>query len=561
MKKTILLFTFLILSVFLFTSMRTIDLSNLYNYANPNIPSYITYYTNGNNTPNDNQITNEIATLGRVLFYDKQLSLNNTISCGSCHIQEFAFGDTAVVSTGFNGELTTRHAPRLVNLSYNFRSEIFWDSSVDRIEMQPQRTLANSIEMGFSGTNGQPTLDSLTNRLSQIDYYKTLFEFAYGDDEITIDRLNKSLAQFVRSMVSFDTKFDEGLLANEGDAFTDFPNFTNQENEGKFLFISPFPQIVNPETDPDHPPVEFFGCSSCHRNPHFGFVSFIGGGNNGVIGVAGNPFAIDITINRSPTLRDLINLQGLENGPFMHNGSLKTIEEVMEHYSFIPNNPANTNIHLFLGGRVSHDHFMPMSDQQVMAVKAFLNTLTGSDVYTNPKWSDPFNNDGTITITSNCNNSEAIALVDLPVSVTNDESVALNATPEGGTFSGPGVVFNTFNPSVVPPGFHTITYTYTNNEGCTTEVSENIFVAAINYNFVNYVFGTMGPKIILDIEVAENNHQPISVSSLNGRVLYDAIEWFNNGNQKFTIDATGWDKGIYFVKIGRFGKAQKVYVY
>jgi len=99
MKKTIPLFTSLTLFLFLFTSMGTIDLANLYN---------------------------EIATLGRVLFYDKQLSLNNTISCGSCHIQAFAFGDTATVSTGFNGELTTRHAPRLINLSYNFRSEIFY---------------------------------------------------------------------------------------------------------------------------------------------------------------------------------------------------------------------------------------------------------------------------------------------------------------------------------------------------------------------------------------------------------------------------------------------------
>lgn len=555
MKKNILLLAFAIICVPMFMSLITIDLANLYNYADIDLPPYI----EADNTPPDNEITNEIATLGRVLFYDKHLSLNNSISCAGCHIQAYAFGDTALVSKGFDGELTERHAPRLINLTYNFQDEIFWDSSVSSLEMQPELTLANSVEMGFSGTNGQPTLDSLINRLSQIDYYNTLFEFAYEDDEITVDRLNKSLAQFVRSIVSFDSKYDEGLLA-VGDDFYDFPNFTTQENFGKSLFISPFPPLINPETDPDHPPVEFFGCGACHRFPEFGFVA-VGGGNNGVIGVAGNPDAIDITVDRSPTLRDLINPQGLENGPFMHDGSLKNIEEVMEHYSFIPKNIENTNQNSFLGGDDDFAHFVPMSDEQVAAMEAFLKTLTGSDVYSNPKWSDPFNADGTLTIISNCNNGEEVAIIDLPISVTNDNSVTLNATPEGGTFSGPGVIFNVFNPTVVSPGFHTITYTYTNGEGCSTAVSENIFVTAILYNFVNYVFGTLSPKIIVDIEVAENNQQPIIVTGLNGQILFKTNRWFNKGNQNFTIDANGWPKGIYLINIGQFSKPEKVYVY
>jgi len=318
-----------------------------------------------------------------------------------------------------------------------------------------------------------------------------------------------------------------------------------------FLILQMKRTIVNPEIDPDHPPVEFFGCSSCHRNPHFGFVSFIGGGNNGVIGVSGDPYAIDINV-----LRNLINPQGVENGPFMHDGSLKTIEDVMEHYSFIPKNPDNTNINIFLGGRVSHDHFMPMSDEQVLAIRAFLNTLTGSDVYTNPKWSNPFNDDGTLTITSNCNNSEEVAIVGLPAVVTNGNSVFLNATPEGGVFSGPGVVSNVFNPSVVSPGF-----TYINEEGCSTTFREKIFVTAIKYNFVNYIFGTLNPTIIVDFEVSERVYQPVIVASLNGQILFETNKWFNNGNHQFTIDANGWPKGIYFLKIGQFSKPEKVYVY
>jgi len=557
MKKNILIFSLLVVASLILMSMRTIDLANLYNYTNTNVPDYI----NVDNTPENNQITDEIATLGRVLFYDKQLSLNNTTSCGSCHIQEFAFGDTAVVSTGFNGELTERHSPRLINISYNRRGDLFWDSSAYGVEMQPEITLANSIEMGFSGMDGQPALDSLINRLMQIHYYQILFEFAFGDDEITIDRLNKSLAQFVRSIVSFDAKFDEGITATGGDPFTDFPNFTEEENNGKTLFISPPPPPINPETNPNHPPVTVFGCSGCHSISHFSFTKLGGSGNNGVIGVAGDPDAIDTTVDRSPTLRDLVNPQGLENGPFMHDGSLKTIEEVMEHYSLIPKNPENTNQNVLLGGDLEHDRFMPMSDGQVLAVEAFLNTLTGNDVYINPKWSNPFNADGTLTITSNCNNSAEVAIIDLPVSVTNDESVFLTATPEGGVFSGPGVVFSVFNPSVVLPGFHKITYTYTNEEGCSTEVSENIFVTAIIYNFVNYAFSTLSPKIVIGINVTEDDYQPVIVASLNGQILFESNRRFNKGNQKFTIDANGWPKGIYFVKIGEFSKPEKVYVY
>jgi len=157
--------------------------------------------------------------------------------------------------------------------------------------------------------------------------------------------------------------------------------------------------------------------------------------------------------------------------------------------------------------------------------------------------------------------ADEISIVDLPASVTNDDAVFLNATPEGGVFSGNGVVFDVFNPSVVPSGIHKITYTYTNEEGCVSEVSENIFVTSIIYNFVNFNFITLSPKIIVDIDVAENGIRPVSVTGLDGRTLFNINKWLPKGNQQITIDTNGWPKGIYFVKIGQFGKPEKVYVH
>lgn len=234
---------------------------------------------------------------------------------------------------------------------------------------------------------------------------------------------------------------------------------------------------------------------------------------------------------------------------------------VMEHYSFKTKNTENTNQSPFLGGEVEHDHFVTKSDEQVLAIEAFLKTLTGNDVYTNPKWSNPFNADGTLTIISNCNNNEELAFVGLPISVANNIPVSLSATPAGGVFSSEGVVFNQFNPSLVLPGYHTITYTYTNNEGCSATISENILVTTVVFNFVSYQFTTLSPKITLDIDVTQDGTQPIKVANLNGQILLEVDKWLYQGNQKFTLDATGWAKGICFVNIGQFSKPEKVYVY
>ena len=146
-----------------------IDYSNLSNYANQTKPNYI----NNDNTTT-NTITNAKATLGRVLFYDKNLSLNNTVSCASCHKQAFAFSDTALVSTGVLGGLSVRHSMRLINARFANEAKFFWNERAASLEIQTTMPIQDHAELGFSGVQGRPGLDSLLNKLSKVNYYKEI---------------------------------------------------------------------------------------------------------------------------------------------------------------------------------------------------------------------------------------------------------------------------------------------------------------------------------------------------------------------------------------------------
>lgn len=378
MKKVILFLT--VCMGLMWLSFTPIDLNNLDNYEGQFIPNYI----NDDLTPGNNPITNEGATLGRVLFYDKNLSANNTIACASCHKQEHGFSDPAIQSVGLDGGLTGRHSMRLINARFGEEDDMFWDERADDLEDQTTQPIQDHIEMGFSGTNGQPNFATLINKLENLDYYENLFSAAFGDATISENRISLALAQFIRSIVSFDSKYDTGrAMVNNNN--TPFPNFTSQENLGKQLFSTP-------------PNNNGAGCNACHGAPEFGIDNNID--NNGVIGVAGVPGAIDLSNTRAPSLRDLVNPSGQPNGPFMHDGSLNTLADVIEHYNSIPNNPLNTNLDDRLtqgggggpggGGGQGNPQQLNLTQAEKNALEAFLLTLTGVDVYTNEKWSDPF---------------------------------------------------------------------------------------------------------------------------------------------------------------------------
>jgi cytochrome c peroxidase len=350
-----------------------IDLNSLQNYSNQSIPAYI----NKDNTIG-NPITDKGATLGRVLFYDKKLSANNTVSCSSCHIQAAGFGDVATASVGING-LTPRHSMRLINSRFANERKFFWDERVWSLEIQTSQPIQNHVEMGYSGLEGDETITNLMSKLSQIPYYPELFKFVYGSEEITENKIQLALAQFVRSIQSFDSKFDVGrsLVMNQNDPF---PNFSPLENQGKNIFSMP------PQFDATGNRIGGgVGCAGCHAAPEFDIDPNTK--NNGVIGIM-NATGFDYSITRAPSLRDLIRPNGNPNGPMMHNGSLTTLQEVLSHYNTI-NADSNPN----LDQRLRPNGFgqkLHITMQESDAIIAFLKTLSGVNVYVDPKWSSPF---------------------------------------------------------------------------------------------------------------------------------------------------------------------------
>jgi len=341
------------------------------------------------NTPGDNAITNAGATLGRVLFYDRRLSANGEVSCASCHEQASSFGDPRELSVGFEGELTGRHSMALVNLRYYPSGAMFWDERADTLEDQVLMPIQDLVEMGM-------TLDELVVRLSATDYYGPLFEDAFGDPEVTEDRISRALAQFVRSIVSFDSRFDAEVAA-VGDVRPDFPGFSAQENRGKDIFFG------------EHDPTTRGLCGSCHMfaNPtlpgggpgpapnNLGIFHQIDPTNNGL----GDPDDLGVGgVTGLPQNNGQFKTSSLRNialtGPYMHDGRFDTLEEVVRHYNqgiqfsdtlapqltTPPMGPGSMPMPIRLG--------LSRADQD--ALVAFLETLTDTSVTTDERWSDPF---------------------------------------------------------------------------------------------------------------------------------------------------------------------------
>ncbi|HEV2841266.1 MAG TPA: cytochrome c peroxidase [Chthoniobacterales bacterium] len=349
-----------------------LDLAALENYANQGKPAYILK----NNTTAGNPISDAGATLGRVLFYDKRLSRNNTVSCSSCHQQARAFSDGAIASTGVAGT-TGRHSTRLTNAKFGTERHFFWDERATTLEAQATQPVRNAVEMGFSGSNGDPAFADLISKLSAIPEYPVLFNFVFGSPTIDETRIQNAIAQFVRSIQSFDSKYDAGRAVAQDNQ--PFPNFTASENNGKQLFLGP-------------PAQGGAGCAACHRPPEFDIAP--NSGNNAVIAAIGG--GTDLTNTRSPTLRDLAGPTGQLHGPFMHNGTFTTIAQVINHYAAIPADNPNLDPRLRRpGGGVQTLNLTP---QQRLDLEAFLLTLSGNAVYTDQRWSDPFSAAGTITL-------------------------------------------------------------------------------------------------------------------------------------------------------------------
>ena len=306
---------------------------------------------NADNTPDDNALTDEGATLGRVIFYDRRLSANGFVSCASCHMQQFGFSDPNVLSVGFEGGETGRHSMGLSFSRYYASGHMFWDERAGSLEEQALMPIQDAVEMGM-------TLDEVVARMEEAPFYGPLFADAFGTPDITPDRIGKALAQFSRSIVPFNTRYDEGRAQQPPGPPGQQPlaTLTDAENRGMATFFGPA------------------RCSMCHAGDLFVLAI---PANNGLDaeftdeGTGGGRF-------KSPSLRNV----GL-TAPYMHDGRFATLEEVVEHYdNGIQESP-------FLDPRLD-GRGLSLTEQQKADLVAFLHTLTDETLATDVRWSDPF---------------------------------------------------------------------------------------------------------------------------------------------------------------------------
>ena len=311
---------------------------------------------------------NKKATLGRVLFYDGHLSVNNAISCGSCHKQAFNFADNVALSTGFEGKFTKRNSLGLLNLAGAdtfFRPlqitstsiPLFWDGRENILLNLVDRPITNHVEMGIQN------LDELPVKLSALSIYPPLFAKAYKDHQITSARISECIALFLASIQSNNSRFAQFNAGNH-------EVLTTLEQYGMNLFNG------------------VYNCSSCHViNSTYGSVNsfhdigldqnYVDMGQGEVSG-----YSTDNGKFLAPNLHNIAL-----TAPYMHDGRYKTLDDVLEHYSHTILGSPNLDTLLKAGSR---PRSMNIPEQDKVALIAFLNTLTDYTTILDPKFSNPF---------------------------------------------------------------------------------------------------------------------------------------------------------------------------
>jgi len=349
------------------SALLTIDFANLSEYAAPVLPAhYDATVAALDNTPADNAINNRIATLGRVLFHDRQLSVSATVACASCHRQDTGFDDPNRFSTGFSGvQFTTAHAMRLGNIRYWRPGTMFWDRRAASVEAQAIQPIINPIEMGWDAPAGG--VAALVARLQALPYYQELFAFAFGSAVVSEARIGQALAQFERAMISSNSRWDTAYAqvfnaaAPNRNLNVTLPGFSDQENRGRQLFMTG--QNAGGA-----------GCSACHLPPSFALAA--NSQSNGLD-------AGETRVFKSPSLKNV----GLSRA-FMHDGRFATLDAVVEFYnSGIQAGPALDNRLRGPGGAPQR---LNLSTADKAALVAFMQTFNDPNFVADRRFASPF---------------------------------------------------------------------------------------------------------------------------------------------------------------------------
>ena len=320
------------------------DLPESEGHIKPDIPAEFPEVS----IPEDNPITNSKVELGRYLFYDTQLSKDQTVSCASCHQLQNAFSDAGYSkSTGIFGRKGKRNSPTLTNVAYNLK--FFAEGGVPSLEFQAIAPIIDILEMGMN-------TDTLVERLKKDLKYKSRFKLAWGDEQITFERITKSIATFERMLISSNSPFDKWNRGNTNAISASAKN-------GYKIFFS-----------------EKGDCFHCHNG--FNFT------DNGFHNTSLDSATIDygryrITLDdkdiakfKTPTLRNIE-----KTFPYMHDGRFQTLEEAVNHYNSGGKHHPNSDALM----RPLH-----LTDQEKEDLIAFLKSLTDESFINNSKFENPF---------------------------------------------------------------------------------------------------------------------------------------------------------------------------
>lgn len=310
----------------------------------------------------DNPLTVEGVKLGRMLFYEKNLSKDGSISCASCHKQENAFSDPRQFSEGVGGLKGKRQAMAIFNTAWH-TNEFFWDGRAHLLRDQALKPIQDPVEMN-------ETLENMVAKLESDKNYTDQFIRAFGDGEVSAERVSLALEQFMNSIVSNRSKYDR-FLAGEA-------TLTDSEERGRVLFFA--------EYNPGFPEVSGADCAHCHGGNNFDNNRYM---NNGLDEEATQTDIGREKVSGSPEDRAKFKVPSLRNvaltAPYMHDGRFTTLEEVVAHYDHGIKSSPTVDPALAYTAQTG----LMLTVQDKADLIAFLKTLTDEPLTTDERYSAP----------------------------------------------------------------------------------------------------------------------------------------------------------------------------